>query len=204
MRARSFTRSAPISSASPGSSARRRSRRNSNAHWRSKLPMVLPRNSTSNASPGCAFGGGARHSIEIGLDQRMHFGDIRQIALAARQCVGRHVDGIVAERVSANGLEQMPRLLPHSAAQFDHGHASRKQAGDVPACRPQQTFVGARQAVFGKMRNGLKERAAQFVVEILRMQLLLRLCEAAAHVGREFADGGVLLSFSFRPARKLA
>ena len=81
----------------------------------------------------------------------------------------------------------MPCLLPYSAAQFDHRDARWKQAGDIARMPAQQTLVRAREAVFRKVRDGFKERAAQFVIEILRMQLLLRLCEAGAHVGRKFA-----------------
>ena len=154
---------------------------------------------------GLPFGRGARHPIEIGLDERMHLGDVGQIALATRQCVGRYVDGIVAESVSTNGLEQMPCLLSDSAAQLDDCHARWKQAGDIIRMLPQQTLVRASEAIFGKMGNGLEKRAAQFVIQILGMQLLLRLREAAAHVGRKLAyDGvGVLLSFSLRRRESL-
>src|SRR5580698_9386907 len=97
----------------------------------------------------------------------------------------------------------MPGLLAHTAAQFDHCKRRRKQARDVAGVAPQQTLIRACESVFWKMRDGLKQRASQFVVEILGMQLLLGLREARTHVGREFAYGGVLLAFNLRPAENL-
>ena len=146
---------------SPGSRARRRSRRNVRAQLRSKLPMVLPRNSTRNDSRGLAFGGRARHAVQIGLHQRIHFGDAGQIALATRQCIGRDIDGIIAQAGPANCLQKMPRFLSHSAAEFDDRDARRKERRDVGGMPLQQTLVRARESIFGQMRDGLKQRAAQ-------------------------------------------
>src|ERR1700677_5108068 len=68
---------------------------------------------------------------------------------------------------------------------------------------PQQALVRARQSVFRKMSDGLKQGAAELIIKILRVELFLRLSEASAHVGREFANGGVVLRFSLRPAESL-
>ena len=108
---------------------------------------------------GLPFGRGSRHPIQIGLHQRMHLGQIRQVAFAARQGVGRYIDGIVAHR-APDGLQQMPRLLAYAAAQFDDRDRRWKQTRDIAGMTAQQTLVRARQSIFRKMRNGLKERAA--------------------------------------------
>src|SRR5580700_8537232 len=97
----------------------------------------------------------------------------------------------------------MPCLLAHPAAQLDHRRRRRKQARDTAGVAPEQTLIRARESIFWKMRDGLKQRASQFVVEILGMQLLLGLREAGTHVGREFAYGGVVLYFNLRPAENL-
>ncbi len=97
----------------------------------------------------------------------------------------------------------MPRFLPHAASQFDHCDARREQARDIARMPPQQPLVRAREAVFGEMRNGLEQRTSQLVVKILRVELLLRLREAAAHVRRKFADGCVILAFNLRPTESL-
>src|SRR6202044_2261352 len=89
--------------------------------------------------------------------------------------------------------QQMLRFFAYPAAQFDHRDGRWKKTRNLTGIQPQQTLVGARQPVLGKMRDGFKQRAAQFIVEILGVQLFLRLCEASAHVGREFAYSGVVL-----------
>ena len=49
----------------------------------------------------------------------------------------------------------------------------------APAFRLEHSFVGPRQAVLGEGRDGLEERAADRVVEVLRRQLFLPLAQQA-------------------------
>ena len=81
----------------------------------------------------------------------------------------------------------MPGLLADAAAEFDDCERGGKLGGDRPGVHTQQPLIGAREAVFGQVRDGFEQRAAQIVVKIFGMQLFLRLGEARAHVAREFA-----------------
>ncbi len=115
------------------------------AHGRSKLPMVLPRNSTRSVSPDWRSADRARHPIQIGL--------LRADALRrgrpnrARNAPGRRRrrrSDSSAGRCSTDGLQDVPRLLPHAAAEFDHGDGEAGVLEEAPRSLGRAAAAGAR------------------------------------------------------------
>ena len=78
----------------------------------------------------------AGHSIQVHLLQWIDHGHIGEFMLAARQSLGGHVDGEIANAV--HGAENMPCFLPGTAAQFDDRHRARHRFRDFIGVGPQK------------------------------------------------------------------
>ena len=89
-----------------------------------------------------------------------------------------------------------PVPLPNST---DHGGLAGGR-GDIRGMGREKTHVRARQPIFGQVGNGFKQRAAQFVVEIFRVQFLLP-CRLRANVSTYIAT--VERQFSTRRKRSI-
>jgi hypothetical protein len=53
----------------------------------------------------------------------------------------------------------------------------------------EQTFIGAGESVFGKQRDYVEERAADFIVKIFRRELFGKLVQPAANIGSKRLEG---------------
>ena len=155
----------------------------------SKLPMVLPRNSTSRVLPGRAPLRHLAQSLQVTGLQRQHRADRGQFLRAVRQRAGRkRRSGNTDARLPAPDLPERGRVLtplplPSSATT----RLRRQQLGQVARHARCRMRASARVRPYsGRHGDGFEQRRADLVVEIAAGQRLLTGArQPGAHVARE-------------------
>ncbi len=160
----------------------------------SKLPIVLPRNSTNRCSPALRrFATSVRPeryslSTPTMLTESML---VAEFGLARRERGARNLDRIVRERAAAaqraQGIARVLRPLPLPSS--SHHRLVRREPRYLGRMTLQQALVGSRQPVLGQQCDRLEQHRAERIVEILRRKLLLSgLAEPGANVLRELVQ----------------